>query len=208
MENLIQFFLLLPIFMMAVVIHEVSHGWVALYLGDPTARLAGRLTLNPLKHIDPMGTVVLPLLLIFLKSPFVFGWAKPVPVNPMLLRRPRRDMIWVGMAGPAANFFLASVAAFFLHFLKPFLAPVVVALVFYGILINLVLGVFNLLPIPPLDGSRVLAGILPLSWARRVWGLERWGIWILLALLTTGVIRRIVFPTAEHLAALLGFRVK
>lgn len=204
MEGWIQFFLLLPIFMMAVVIHEVSHGWVALYLGDPTARSAGRLTLNPFKHIDPIGTLWVPLFLIAVRSPFILGWAKPVPVDPLRLSHPRRDMIWVGAAGPAANFFLAWITSFFLHLLRPHLSDILIALALYGILINLVLGVFNLLPIPPLDGSRVLTGILPLSWARWVWGLERWGVWILITLLMTGLIRRIVFPAVEFLAQRLG----
>lgn len=204
MESVISFLLLFPVFMVAVVIHEVSHGWVALYLGDPTARMSGRLTLNPLKHIDPMGTILLPLLLFLWRAPFVFGWAKPVPVNPQLLRHPKRDMIWVGAAGPAANFLLALLAAIILRFLEPFLSPWAVTLAKYLILISLLLGVFNLLPIPPLDGSRILAGILPPSWARWVLKWEGFGVLILVVLMGWGVTGRIIFPIVERLAVWLG----
>ena len=151
--------------MAAVVVHEVSHGWAALALGDRTALTAGRLTFNPFKHMDPIGTLILPLLLTLLRSPFVFGWAKPVPVNFAALRHPKRDIFWVGAAGPAANFLLAIAAAFFLKTIGGSLPPWGIAAVKYLILINLVLGLFNLIPIPPLDGSRILTGLVPSRFA-------------------------------------------
>lgn len=193
-----------PLFMVAVIIHEVSHGWVALAFGDPTARIAGRLTLNPLRHVDSVGTVLLPVALLLLGAPFVFGWARPVPVNPAYFRRPRRGMLWVGLAGPAANFALAVVLALLLHGTGDLLGSLARDLIRTVILINLVLGVFNLLPIPPLDGSRILAGLVPLSWAKRVMALERWGILIVVVLLWFGLLRRVLWPAVLFLARLLG----
>ncbi|MBI3317718.1 MAG: site-2 protease family protein [Candidatus Omnitrophica bacterium] len=204
MEFLIHFLVLLPLFMAAVIIHEVSHGWVALSLGDPTARLSGRLTLNPLKHIDPVGTVFLPLFLLLLNAPFVFGWAKPVPVNALLLRHPKRDMLWVGLSGPAANFLLAAFTAALLRLGAGFIPPLGAGLGKALVLINLVLGTFNLLPIPPLDGSRVLTGLLPVSLAKGVLALERWGIALVFLLLYFGVMQRIVWPVVLSLARWLG----
>ena len=202
--RLASFLLLLPFFILAVVIHEVSHGWVALQLGDSTALTAGRLTLNPLKHIDLMGTILLPVLLLVLHSPFVFGWAKPVPINILNLRHPKRDMLWVGAAGPAANFFLAVVGALLVRAGAPWMPPLLVGLLKYLVLINLILGTFNLLPIPPLDGSRVLAGLLPLSAARWLFALERWGIILVMGLLYFGVLDRILWPAVTFLAKVLG----
>lgn len=193
-----------PLFVMAVVVHEVSHGWVALRLGDRTAQESGRLTLNPLRHIDPIGTVALPLFLRLVDAPFVFGWAKPVPINPLNFRRPRRDMLWVGAAGPAANLALASVAALFSHLGQPWLPSLGVALLKYLAVINVVLGVFNLLPIPPLDGSRVLLGLVPPAWARVLVVLERWGIFLVILLLYSGVLDRILSPAVGLLVRLLG----
>ncbi|MBI3323582.1 MAG: site-2 protease family protein [Candidatus Omnitrophica bacterium] len=204
MSILLPFLLLFPIFMLAVMVHEVSHGLVALRLGDPTALQAGRLTLNPLRHIDPVGTVALPLILIFMNSPFVFGWAKPVPINVLNLRHPKRDMLWVGAAGPAANFSLALVGAGLLAAAGGSLPEPVSGLARYLILVNLVLGTFNLLPIPPLDGSRVLTGLLPVGAARAVLAAERWGFLIVLALLYLGVLQWLVFPVVGFLARILG----
>ncbi|MBI1953231.1 MAG: site-2 protease family protein [Candidatus Omnitrophica bacterium] len=204
MEFLLSLLLLFPVFMMAVVIHEVSHGWAALRLGDDTALRAGRLTLNPLKHIDPIGTVVLPLALVFFRSPFVFGWAKPVPVSFLDLAHPKRDMIWVGAAGPLSNFLMAGATASLLRWAAPFLPEWIQALAQYFVLVNLVLGTFNLLPIPPLDGSRILAGILPASWARRLLALEPWGIVLVLAALYLGVMERFLWPLVRLLLKGLG----
>ncbi len=202
--EVLGFLVLLPLFVMAVVVHEVSHGWVALRLGDTTALSAGRLTLNPFRHIDPVGTVLLPLALLLFRAPFLFGWAKPVPVNAMNMRHPRRDMLWVGAAGPAANFSLALVAALFLKGLGSLAPALVVVLGKYLVVMNLVLGTFNLLPIPPLDGSRVLTGLLPLPLAKRMFALERWGFLIVMALLYLGVLNRILWPVVEFLAKALG----
>lgn len=204
MELLAGMLLLFPLFVMAVVIHEVSHGVVANYLGDPTAKLAGRLTLNPLKHIDPFGTILLPLLMRLLNAPFVFGWAKPVPVDYRNLAHPKRDMFWIGAAGPAANFGLAAAAAGLLRVSGGALPELAAALLRYAALINIGLGTFNLLPVPPLDGSRVLAGLLPLRWAAGMLSLERWGFVILIGLLYFGIVERVVWPVVVWIAKTLG----
>jgi Zn-dependent protease len=190
--------------MLAVIVHEVSHGWLALRLGDPTALEAGRLTLNPFKHIDPVGTVLLPMVMLVMRAPFVFGWAKPVPINAMNLRHPKRDMLWVGAAGPAANFLLAFSVALCLKVAGGWIPPIGISLAKTLILINLVLGTFNLLPIPPLDGSRILVGILPVPWARILLNLESWGIVLVFGLLYLGFMDRILWPTVSLLARLLG----
>src|SRR5580700_1338016 len=170
----------------AITFHEAAHGFVARLLGDDTAWRLGRVTLNPLKHIDPMGTIFLPALLLLLRSPFLFGYAKPVPVNFRALRNPRRDMVLVAAAGPAMNIALAVVAALLFHlvgYLPPTLAPWVTENLKNGLIINVVLAVFNLFPIPPLDGGRILVGILPKAMAAPVARLEPYGIAILLGVL-------------------------
>jgi Zn-dependent protease len=175
----------LPI-LIAIPFHEVAHGMVANWLGDPTARLRGRLSLNPLRHVDPFGTIILPLILA-LTAPFVFGWAKPVPVDPRFFKNPRRQMIWVALAGPGINLLLAFVGIFL--FYGVYLLPRGLASEWAGstasnfVVINLVLALFNLLPIPPLDGSRVLAGVLPERPGRWVQGLDRYGMLLLIGVL-------------------------
>lgn len=201
---MIVFLLLFPLFMLAVTVHEVSHGLAALYFGDTTARQAGRLTLNPLKHIDPMGTVLLPLLLRALHSPLIFGWAKPVPVNVSNLRSPRRDVLWVGAAGPAANFLFAAAVAGMLKLFAGMLPALVTELGRYLVLINLVLGMFNLLPIPPLDGSRILLGLLPARFSSVLVFLEQWGIALVLLLLYLGLDDRFLQPAVTTFARWLG----
>ncbi len=204
MESVFSFLFLFPLFMLAVIVHEVSHGWLALRLGDPTALNAGRLTLNPLKHVDPVGTVLLPLVMLAMRAPFVFGWAKPVPINAMNLRHPKRDMLWVGVAGPAANFLLAFGVALGLQLAGGWVPPVGVSLAKTLILINLVLGTFNLVPIPPLDGSRILVGILPPVAAKALLSLESWGIVVVFGLLYLGFMDRILWPMVSLLARFLG----
>lgn len=188
-------FMALPL-LLAMVLHEYAHGWVAHRHGDPTARRAGRLTLNPLAHIDPFGTVIFPLLCILLPGGFILGWAKPVPVNPAQLRSPRRDMALVAVAGPGMNLLLAiasgvllSAVLFFDPNLKErqdvlgmVLQPVA-AMAFYSVLINVLLMVFNLIPIPPLDGGRVLMSLLPPGPALILSRLEPYGMLVLVGLI-------------------------
>jgi Zn-dependent protease len=174
----------LPI-IIAIVFHEVAHGYVAWKLGDDTAHRLGRITLNPLRHIDPFGTIVLPLLLL-LSIGLPFGYAKPAPVNLGQLRRPRRDMVLVAAAGPATNVVLAIAAALLLHgvnLLPPVAAQWLGQNLLNAILVNLILAVFNMLPLPPLDGGRVAVGLLPDALAYRLARLERFGFVILIAVI-------------------------
>ena len=172
----------LPV-LFAITLHEASHGYVAWRLGDDTAYRLGRVTFNPLKHVDPFGTVVLPALL-FITGGFLFGWAKPVPVNFGRLNRPRRDMVLVAAAGPASNLVLAAISALGFHLL-PFASETLgnwlADALGKSILINLVLAVLNMLPLPPLDGGRVAVGLLPRALALPLARLERWGLLILIA---------------------------
>ncbi|MEC5213712.1 Zn-dependent protease [Polaromonas sp. CG_9.5] len=190
--NLIQTIALyaLPV-LFAITVHEAAHGYVARHFGDNTAYLQGRLTLNPLKHIDPVGTILMPLILYVATSgTFLFGYAKPVPVNFGALRNPKRDMIWVALAGPASNFAQAIFWALLLVVLagmgvqEPFFIKMAQA----GILVNLVMWAFNLFPLPPLDGGRILVGLLPWKQAQMVSRLEPWGFFIVMALVLAGVV--------------------
>jgi Zn-dependent protease len=194
MNNLVQTVLIhaLPV-LFAITIHEAAHGYVARALGDNTAFVLGRVTLNPIKHVDPMGTIVMPLLLYFATGgAFLFGYAKPVPVNFGQLRHPKRDMVWVALAGPASNFAQALLWAigytllvgagvnerFFLDMCKA------------GVLVNLVMWAFNLFPLPPLDGGRVLTGLLPRRMAWSFSRIEPWGFFIVMALVLVGIVSR------------------
>ncbi len=173
---------LLPV-LLAITLHEAAHGWAAEKLGDDTARRLGRVTANPLAHVDPFGTVLLPGLLVLMQSPFVFGWAKPVPVAFHRLRHPKRDMIWVALAGPAANILQAVVAAWGMHFTA--LPPAWIGEWLHqnfnnAVLANVFLAAFNLLPLPPLDGGRIVTGLLPAPLAWRFARLERVGLLVLL----------------------------
>ncbi len=173
---------LLPV-LLAITLHEAAHGWAADKLGDDTARRMGRVTANPLKHVDPFGTFLLPGLLIVLKSPFVFGWARPVPVAFHRLRDPKRDMVWVALAGPAVNLAQAVAAAWAMHLTD--LPPAWIGEWLHqnlnnAVIANVFLAAFNLLPLPPLDGGRILTGLLPAALAWRFARLERAGLLILL----------------------------
>ncbi|MBW1677752.1 MAG: site-2 protease family protein [Deltaproteobacteria bacterium] len=189
----------------AVTFHEVAHGWVAYRLGDPTAKWAGRLTLNPLKHLDPMGSFVLPLMLFFFRSPIIFGYAKPVPVNFNNLANRRRDMILVAAAGPATNMLCAFLSGLLFKQLiaispwwgKSIFSGVLMdlaAMLEYGVIINVILAIFNMIPIPPLDGGRVLAGLLPPAQAAQLARVERFGIIIVLFLLLSHSLDWILVP--------------
>ena len=192
----------LIVFLFSVIIHEISHGYVAERLGDPTARLAGRLTLNPISHLDPVGSVFLPLMLVLLNSPFVFGWAKPVPYDPRNLKDPRTGGGLIAAAGPASNLFLALI---FGLLIRLNFAPQLIPLFGTVVIINIFLALFNLLPIPPLDGSKVLFALLPDSPVVRSAAAitERYGFLILLLVIFTGAFR-IIFPLVAYLTKLFA----
>jgi len=196
-----------PPFVLSVILHEVAHGWIAEKLGDPTARNAGRLTLNPIRHIDPYWTILLPLLLYFSTGGrFVLGGAKPVPINPYNFKNPRRDMALSSLAGPGANLLIAIFCAFTLRVVLPILVkflpssvwdPIAlpVALMFgYGAFISVALAVFNMLPIPPLDGSRIAYWLLPDKLAAMYYRFESFGIVIVFALFALGLLGTIIWP--------------
>lgn len=193
----------LLIFFFAVVIHEYAHGLVASIRGDRTAKYAGRLTLNPLAHIDPFGTVILPLLLLAGRSPVIFGWAKPVPINYWGLKNPKKDIILVGLAGPLSNICLAAVLSLILKTVAG-LPTFAVFLLYQAIVVNLVLAVFNLIPIPPLDGSRVAIGLLPSSAARQYATIEPYGFIILFILLYLRLFDYIIYPIVGFLLRILN----
>jgi Zn-dependent protease len=210
----------LPV-LFAIIFHEVAHGWVAEKFGDSTARRAGRITLNPISHIDPIGTVLLPLILIVMGSKFLFGWAKPVPVNFSALRNPKRDMIWVALSGPGTNFVLASLSAIIIRIMIVFSPDFVQSLfgdnsaneltgniglayqfftpIFYmlcaSVFINIVLMILNLIPVPPLDGGRILVGLLPPRAAYQYSKVEPYGIMIIALLLFMIPFTKMLFST-------------
>ena len=194
----------LIVLLFSIIAHELAHGYMALYLGDNTAKLRGRLSWNPLNHIDPLGSVILPGMLWLVGSRVLFGWAKPVPINPDNLPNPRKDMMFVGAAGPLANFFIAGVASLLLH-LAPAVRTNSLGLILQLIVIyNIILPVFNLIPIPPLDGSRVMTGLLPYKYAREYSKLEPYGIAIVFLLLYFGLLSRIIELIWPVIGFLLG----
>lgn len=185
-----------PPVIFAITVHEAAHGYAAKYFGDMTAYQAGRISLNPLKHIDPFGTILLPAMTILLGG-ILFGWAKPVPVNFSRLRHPKKDMLWVAAAGPASNFVMALFWALVLKLTMDstsFMAEPLGLMAKAGIGINIVLMVLNLLPLPPLDGGRIAVSLLPMHLARPFAQIERFGFIILLVLLFTGVLSLILDP--------------
>ena len=199
----------LPV-LFAITLHEVAHGWAARALGDNTAEMMGRLTLNPIKHIDPVGTILMPVLFLLLPGNFLFGWAKPVPVSARNLRHPRRDMALVAAAGPLANLAMAFGWGLLLKLALMqgateglWLGLRMMANA--GIVINLVLMALNLLPLPPLDGGRVLAGLVPSVWSARLDRIEPYGFMIIIVLLATGLLGPLIRPLMAAGQALLAF---
>jgi len=207
MESLIQTLTVYAIpVLLAITLHEAAHGYVARMFGDNTAYVAGRITLNPLKHIDPVGTIAVPLVILLVTKGMLFGWAKPVPVDIGSLRRPKQDMIWVAAAGPGANLAMAILWALF------FTAQQLVglneqffqAMAIAGIQVNLVLMALNLLPVPPLDGGRIMVGLLPHRLSYQFSRLEPYGLIIVIALLATGTLGFFLAPFLQFGRAVVG----
>ncbi|RUM28444.1 MAG: site-2 protease family protein [Aquifex sp.] len=209
-----ELILTIPALMIAVILHEVAHGWVAYKMGDYTPKEAGRLTINPIPHIDLLGTIILPGILMLIGSPIVFGWAKPVPINPANFRDLRKGMFLVSIAGVAANFILAISFGIFNRFLReilPLVPPevgkfLIIPLMIFSakvVLINLVLGLFNAIPIPPLDGSKALMSFLSYRYWEMFYRFEQYGFLIITALLFTGVLQSIIMPPLIFLYRLI-----
>ena len=180
----------------AITVHEAAHGWVASLLGDHSARMMGRVTLNPIKHVDLVGTIIVPAFLFFTAG-FIFGWAKPVPVNFRALRSPKKDMLWVAIAGPMSNFIMATLWLIIIFFAINTGSQFLADMAQVGIQINLLLAVLNLLPLPPLDGGRVVSSLLPSKLAYQYDQLEPYGLFILLGLLFLGVFQTVILPIVK-----------
>ncbi len=204
----------IPALMIAVILHEVAHGWVAYRMGDPTAKLAGRLTLNPIPHIDPIGTIVLPAMFIVLNSPIIFGWAKPVPINPLNFRDLRTGTFFTSIAGVVMNLSLAvgfGLAYRLLYAVSESVDPFVTKSIIYpllifsakSVLINLILALFNIIPIPPLDGSKALMSFLSFKYWEMFYKYEIYGFFVITILLFTGVLGRIIYPPLVFLYHLI-----
>jgi Zn-dependent protease len=211
---IIKILIFAPSMILAITLHEAAHGFVAKHYGDKTAYMLGRVTLNPIKHIDPLGTIVVPLLIGFATNwSFLFGWAKPVPVNFNNLRHPKRDMLWVAAAGPVSNMIQAAVWALIALTLLGVGSNSVATYWFSvaeaGILVNVVFAILNLFPILPLDGGRMLAAVLPGNLSYRYQGTERYGMIILLLLIFSGILGKFLVPLVvaaeEAVYALFGF---
>jgi Zn-dependent protease len=179
----INFIFQIAVLIISIMAHEIAHGAVAYYFGDPTAKNQGRLTLNPLKHIDPFGSIILPVLLYLTNSNFLFGWAKPVPYNPYNLRNRKLGEFFISIAGIVTNFLIAIVFAIFIRFAVTLnLSEPVIYLIAYIIMLNITLGVFNLFPVPPLDGSKILFSLIPYKYESQLRNLEKYGMYILIIL--------------------------
>jgi Zn-dependent protease len=198
----------------AITLHEVAHGWVASWYGDQTARLLGRLSLNPIRHIDPIGTVILPLFFILMNSNFIFGWAKPVPVDARNMKNPRRSMAIVSLAGPIANLLMAigwgllgRLSTYLIAHSDTWFGTPLNYMSQYGVLINVMLAALNCIPIPPLDGGHFLSNVLPPKIAYRYNQLEPYGFVILIVLLFSGVLSKFLTPIILFLVSVVGFIV-
>ncbi|MCX5900036.1 MAG: site-2 protease family protein [Proteobacteria bacterium] len=202
-----EILLMIPVLLFSVIAHEVAHGYVAYRCGDNTARYQGRLTFNPIPHIDLFGTIIFPALLMLTNSPFLIGWAKPVPVNPYNFRNPGRDDIYVSLAGIATNLLLAVLSTVlfgvYINFVPASAGDALIIMFKYGIQINVLLAVFNLMPVPPLDGSWVLYHLLPGNLADAYRKLFPYGFLILMLLLMTGALSAIMMPVRGLILAFL-----
>jgi Zn-dependent protease len=191
----------------SIILHEIAHGWIAQFLGDYTAKRAGRLTLNPISHIDPFMTVLLPLVLLFIGSPFILGGAKPVPINPSNFKNYKRDIALTAAAGPITNILIAVILSLFIHLLA--LNLNLYRAFTYGITINIFLAIFNLLPLPPLDGSKVIGGFLPQHLSQQWLGLEKYSLFFLVILLISfnSLVTNIIYPVAFYIINILLSRI-
>ena len=193
--------LLVVVLLFSIIIHEIAHGYVALLNGDPTARMLGRITLNPIPHIDPVGSILLPVLLLLSQSSFLIGWAKPVPVNPLNFRNYRWGEFAVSAAGPVSNLALAAIFSMVLRLGLE--NPGLTQLAYYGVSINIILALFNLIPIPPLDGSHIMALVLPRELARLYSYLQPVGFILILVLFYTGILWAILMPLYRQIAMIM-----
>lgn len=201
-EDILLFVIKLSSLGFSIILHEVAHGYAAYRLGDPTAAHSNRLTLNPMAHIDLFGSIILPVILIVTGSPVLLGWAKPVPINPFFFRNLKRGVMITGGAGPLTNFALALVAGLLFQVVAP-ISDVFAWFLAYFCATNVALGVFNLVPVPPLDGSRVLYGVLPRGMDDRYMSIEPYGIFIVFGLLWLGALDNIIYPISMGILRLL-----
>ena len=201
--------ILILILFVSISFHEYAHGWVAFKLGDPTPKQAGRLSLNPLVHIDPFGTIILPLMLLVISTrligqPLAIGYAKPIPINPYHFKNPKKDTALVGLAGPSMNILIAILLSLLVRIGFPLFTPAIVL----GVMINLILAIFNLIPIPPMDGSKVLTSLFPKEIAYKYSKIEPYGFFIIILLFTIGFFKWFIIPLANSaLYLLLGINL-